>query len=153
LSNSDPSQPFEADDIIYTAQAQARIDYLWTALTELERANEAEGVTEDDMLDELERANEAEGVTEDDMLDELRDEYDRLLAFRDAFDAQWGAWDKGASLVRDSYWDTYAQYMAEDIYGDAARTEFWNARKWASELTMDYTSVSYDGVTYWGDGK
>jgi hypothetical protein len=135
LSNSDPSQPFEADDIIYTAQAQARIDYLWTALTELERANEAEGVTEDDMLDEL------------------RDEYDRLLAFRDAFDAQWGAWDKGASLVRDSYWDTYAQYMAEDIYGDAARTEFWNARKWASELTMDYTSVSYDGVTYWGDGK
>lgn len=62
-------------------------------------------------------------------------------------------WEHGETLVRDSYFEEYAQELAEDI-GAINLTATWpnNCIDWeraARELQMDYTSVTFDGVTYW----
>lgn len=68
-------------------------------------------------------------------------------------DEQWrGDWYP-VTLIRDDYFRTYAQELAEEcdlIDANAA----WPARciDWtqaARELRMDYTCVTYAGVTYW----
>lgn len=68
-------------------------------------------------------------------------------------DEQWrGDWYP-VTLIRDSYFEEYAQELAEDI-GSVTGSEQWphNCIDWeraARELQMDYTSVEYDGITYW----
>lgn len=62
-------------------------------------------------------------------------------------------WQYGATLIRESYFVTYAQELAEDI-GAIDHNAGWPLRHidWeaaADELEMDYTSVEFDGVTYW----
>jgi hypothetical protein len=62
-------------------------------------------------------------------------------------------WLHGEVLVRDSYFAEYAQQLAEDI-GAVPSDASWPARHidWeaaADELQTDYTSVDFDGVTYW----
>lgn len=68
-------------------------------------------------------------------------------------DEQWeGDWYP-VTLVRDSYFEDYAQELADDI--GAINTEIgWpnNCIDWgraARELQQDYTSVEFDDVTYW----
>lgn len=68
-------------------------------------------------------------------------------------DYQWrGSWYP-VSLIRDSYFKDYAQEFAEDI-GAISSDASWPLAciDWdqaASELQIDYTSVEFDGVTYW----
>lgn len=62
-------------------------------------------------------------------------------------------WDYGVTLVRDSYFETYAEEFANDI-GAINSDASWplNHISWedaAAELKQDYTSVTFDGVTYW----
>lgn len=62
-------------------------------------------------------------------------------------------WRYGEALIRDSYFETYAQELAEDC-GTITGSEGWplNCIDWekaARELQTDYTSVDFDGVTYW----
>lgn len=62
-------------------------------------------------------------------------------------------WEYGEILIRDSYFVTYAQELAEDI-GAVRPNAVWpnNCIDWeraAWELRMDYTAVDFDGVTYW----
>jgi hypothetical protein len=67
-------------------------------------------------------------------------------------DEQWrGDWYP-ITLVRDSYFERYAQELADDI-GAIDSNASWpnNCIDWeraARELQMDYTSAEYDGVTY-----
>ena len=62
-------------------------------------------------------------------------------------------WEHGATLIRDSYFETYAQELAEEtgaIPADAAWPN--NCIDWeqaARELRMDYSGIDFDGVTYW----
>lgn len=63
-------------------------------------------------------------------------------------------WQYGETLIRDSYFQTYAQELAEDIAGKAISHAQWplNCIDWAQaarELRQDYTSVEFGGVTYW----
>jgi hypothetical protein len=64
-------------------------------------------------------------------------------------------WSHGETLIRDSYFEDYAQQLAEDIgatNSEAAHQWPLTCIDWkqaARELQMDYTSVDYDGVTYW----
>ena len=56
-------------------------------------------------------------------------------------------------LVRDSYFETYAREFADDI-GAVKSDADWPARHidWtaaAEELQQDYSSVEYEGETYW----
>jgi hypothetical protein len=61
-------------------------------------------------------------------------------------------WKYGEALIRGSYFETYAQELAEDCCD--MKVLQWPARciDWeqaARELQMDYTAIDYDGVTYW----
>jgi hypothetical protein len=61
-------------------------------------------------------------------------------------------WKYGAALIRESYWVEYVQELLEDI-GDLPKDlphyiEIdWE--KTARNIQVDYTSVDFDGVTYW----
>lgn len=62
-------------------------------------------------------------------------------------------WEGGSTLIRDSYFEKYAQELANDI-GSASNDLPWpqSCIDWemaARELQQDYTSVDFDGVTYW----
>lgn len=62
-------------------------------------------------------------------------------------------WVHGESLIRDSYFEEYAEQLAADI-GAIDRNARWpvNCIDWAKaagELQSDYTSVDFDSVTYW----
>ena len=62
-------------------------------------------------------------------------------------------WTYGSQLIRDEYFETYAEQLAEDI-GAVDKHQTWpnNYIDWkeaAEQLQQDYTSVEFDGVTYW----
>ena len=61
--------------------------------------------------------------------------------------------EDGITLVRDSYFEDHAQELAEDI-GAIDRNATWplyciDWTQAARDLQMDYSSVEFDGVTYW----
>jgi hypothetical protein len=83
--------------------------------------------------------------------EENGEELKTLLALQD--ECNWGDWSYGTTLIRDSYFQDYAQEFAEDI-GAINSAAGWpnNCIDWEQatrELQMDYTSVEFDGVTYW----
>ncbi len=62
-------------------------------------------------------------------------------------------WIHGETLIRDTYFEDYAQELADDI-GAVATDAVWpyTCIDWtqaARELQMDYTQVDFDGVAYW----
>jgi len=62
-------------------------------------------------------------------------------------------WTYGETLIRDSYFQTYAQELAEDC-GMLKDADSWPGRciDWemaARELQQDYMQVDFDGVEYW----
>lgn len=62
-------------------------------------------------------------------------------------------WTYGATLIRDSYFETYAQELAEDIGAINHDAQWPNTcidwEQAARELQQDYTAIEWDGVTYW----
>lgn len=82
------------------------------------------------------------------------DDCEELIALRDLRDEADGVadWKYGATLIRESYFKDYAQQLAEDI-GAINHEAGWpnNCIDWdraARELTIDYTEIDFDGVTY-----
>jgi chromosome segregation ATPase len=62
-------------------------------------------------------------------------------------------WKHGEALIRDSYFEEYAQQLADDI-GAIDRNAEWpvNCIDWkqaAEQLQQDYSSVDFDGQDYW----
>ena len=63
-------------------------------------------------------------------------------------------WSYGETLIRDSYFTEYAEELCKDI-GDLPSELPWyiaNHIDWEGvvrEIQMDYTSVDFDGITYW----
>jgi len=104
-----------------------------------------------DSRDVIARIEELEESCED--LDDAAE----LKALRDLVDEASGSpdWEYGETLIRDTYFKDYAQYLAEDIGAIAtAATHGWpytciDWDKAARELQMDYTCVEFDGVDYW----
>lgn len=96
-------------------------------------------------------------------LEELREEYgddeidvdylEALKALQAEAEPYAADWQFGETLIRDSYFKTYAQELAEDIGAIGRDLQWplyhidWEAA--AETLQMDYTSVSFDGVDYW----
>lgn len=62
-------------------------------------------------------------------------------------------WNHGETLIRDSYFETYAEELAADIGALDPKAGWplsyidWEAA--ADALKMDYTAIDFDGVTYW----
>ena len=92
--------------------------------------------------------------------EEEHEELDGLFALMDDLkgygeDEEWrGDWYP-LTLIRDSYFEDYAEELAGDIGAIDRNLEGkwpYTCIDWAQaarELQMDYTSVEYDGVTYW----
>jgi antirestriction protein len=104
-----------------------------------------------DSRDVIERIAE---LTEDE--DRTEDETAELEALKAL--AEEGAdyapdWSYGEALIRDSYFVTYAQELADDIGAIDSKASWpltcidWEQA--ARDLRMDYTAVDFGGVTYW----
>lgn len=80
------------------------------------------------------------------------DELGALLVLQDGAEGYAPDWAHGATLIRDSYFADYARELLKDC-GDIPKnlTHYikidWDAT--ARNIRQDYTSVGFDGVTYW----
>ena len=79
------------------------------------------------------------------------DTLDALIALASQGEDNSEDWQYGATLIRDSYFLEYTQELAEECY---TLLDTWPFRciDWheaAAELQTDYSSVEFDGVTYW----
>jgi hypothetical protein len=128
------STEFGHDDIIYSQDAEARIQELCASL---DGYDGSQHIVPDDFFNEDDRA-----------------EYIALTDFRDEVISQWGneAWEKNVSLVADHYWNEYAQNAAEDNY-TGADTPYWDKKLWSDDYQRGYEKVTYDGTEYWSDGE
>lgn len=94
---------------------------------------------------------EAELDTEDPECDE--DDAEELQRLKALVDELPNAAMDGEALINDSYFQEYAEQLADDI-GAIDRHATWplNCIDWeraADELKNDYTSVTYGETTYW----
>ena len=139
------------DDVIDSRDVIARIEDLETEIAD---AIEAAGANWDS--DESLRKCSRDTFIADHLSIAHADETEELAALQAL--AKEGAdyapdWEHGETLVRDSYFEEYAQELAEDIgaiNADAAWPAChidWNAA--ARALQMDYTAIDFAGVTYW----
>jgi predicted nuclease with TOPRIM domain len=109
---------------------------------------------------ELDDYNEAltdlgmDEVTREDLLDnqaDTQDEFDVLNGFLTSLEQSFGNLEE-VRLVADEDFRDYAQDTAECIY-DIPEHWPYNCIDWdeaAEMLKQDYTSVEWQGVTYWG---
>lgn len=89
-------------------------------------------------------------------LDDLEDKIEELNALRALAEEAEGYavdWKYGATLIRESYFEQYAEELAEGI-GVIPRDLQWpfTCIDWAEageQLKQDYAEVSFDGVTYY----
>lgn len=87
-------------------------------------------------------------------LEELKEELAILKALADEASDYASDWTYGETLIRDSYFEDYAQQLAEDCCNVDFSKLTWpltciDWKQAAKELKYDYASVDYDGVTYW----
>lgn len=79
-------------------------------------------------------------------------EWAKLKAINDEGEG-YGDWRHGETLIRDSYFEKYAQELAEDI-GVIKPDLNWpydciDWEKAADQLKQDYSSIEIEGDTYW----
>ena len=104
-----------------------------------------------DSRDVIERIADLEGQEQ---LDEAETaELQALRALAEEASGYAADWEYGETLIRDSYFQDYAQELAEDC-GMLKDATSWplTCIDWeqaAKELQQDYTAVEFDGVTYW----
>ncbi len=142
------------DDVIDSRDVIERIEELEAEREALVESVEEYDTAEDQGLDpkhtEDGKAIAIAALAEWD--DENKAELEALKAFAEEAEGYAPDWRYGAALVRDSYFEDYARELLEDI-GDIPRDlphyiEIdWEAT--ARNIRMDYTSVEFDGVTYW----
>ena len=76
-----------------------------------------------------------------------------LKALADEAEGYAPDWQHGETLIRESYFVTYAEQLAEDIGAIDRNAQWplmhidWDAA--ADALKQDYTAVEFDGVTYY----
>lgn len=111
-------------------------------------------------IEELQGEIEAKTHESDDEADveevaELQAELDALLKLQEQAEGYCADWRHGEQLIRDSYFETYAEELADDCgMVDRKLASQWpytciDWERAARELQYDYTSVDFDGVTYW----
>jgi hypothetical protein len=127
------------DDVIDSRAVIARIEELEAICRPIHNVD-----TGEDEMDPAYTADEREGAAE---------ELAALEALADDASQYAEDWQYGETLIRDSYFREYAQELAEDC-DMLPKNASWpcNCIDWdeaARQLKMDYTSVDFDGVTYW----
>lgn len=84
---------------------------------------------------------------------EYAEEYKFLCFLRDEFDGYCDDWKYGVTIIRDTYFEEYAEELANDVC-EMPKDLHWpfTCIDWeqaAKELQQDYTSADYEGVTWW----
>ncbi len=99
--------------------------------------------------------DEFSSLTEDDKLEEWQlstDEGEEHKQISLLKDEQIYDWDNGVTFVKDSYFETFAEDEADQL--GLVENKQWpydciDWEKAANRLQMDYSSVEFDGETYW----
>lgn len=130
-----------SDNVIDSRDVIARIEEL-----EAERTNLLDAVDSAEDDDKHDKQMEVLAWN-----DENADELEALQSLQE--ECNYGDWTYGATLIADSYFEEYAQELAEDI-GAINHDATWpndciDWEKAAEQLQQDYTSVDFDGETYW----
>lgn len=91
-------------------------------------------------------------VIEDTLDDDERAELASLEALAEQCEG-YADWEHGEQIIRDSYFQEYAEQLADDI-GALEDSDKWPLRHidWeaaAEELQTDYMCVTFDGTEYW----
>ena len=152
--------PTKYDDVIDSRDVIARIEELEERATDAARLEElsdcvwrlsdepGNGLSQDEQDERAALQKHAGPLTPDEV-----EELSRLRALRDEASQYADDWEHGEVLIRDSYFKDYAQELAEECDMIPADAKWpltcidWDQA--ARELRMDYTSVDFDGVTYW----
>lgn len=141
-----------SEDILDSRDIIARIEELEELETTFNDAAQELADMEDDadgQADAVEALDAAREAFDEDAQTELK----VLRELAEECEGYASDWRHGETLIRDSYFERYAQELAEDIgliKDDAAWP--YTCIDWeraARELQMDYTAVEFDGVTYW----
>lgn len=138
--------PSNNDDFIDSRDVIARIE-------ELEGEIEAERELLADFPQPAEVPHSPARQTRLDNIADLEADLAQLKALAEEAEDHVSGWRYGATLIRDTYFEEYARELAEDI-GAIDRNANWplgciDWKQAADELKMDYTSVDFDGETYW----
>ena len=147
-------------DVIDSRDIIARIEELESEQTGLqdsleEAKEELEGMDEDVTNQEIIEKEAAVREAEE-ALKEFENDYgEELTALKSITDEceGYGDWSYGEALIRESYFEDYARELAEDI-GAIPKDSKWPCTciDWeqaAEELKVDYTSIEFNGVTYY----
>ena len=102
-----------------------------------------------EVIERITTLQETEELTEDE-----QEELANLLKLAEQCEG-YGDWRYGETLVRDSYFEEYAQELADDIGAIDLKAAYswpsshidWSAA--AEALKQDYVSVDFNGVEYW----
>ena len=138
---TEPREITNSEDLIDSRDVIARIEAL-----EDERDNFT--IEDQPAASDLDRLK-AWAAENPDEADELK----ALTALAEEAEGYAADWTHGETLIRESYFQTFAQCLAEDIGAIDANASWPNTCiDWdqaARELKMDYTAVDFDGVTYY----
>lgn len=136
------------DNIIDSRDIITRMEELQDELNGLESAvdtaeDEEDKVVAQDDLDNFKRSFEYDELG---TLIEVNDEGERYVT----------DWKHGEALIRDDYFEDYAQELAEDI-GSVNRDAPWpqchiDWEAAANALKMDYTTINVGGTDYYVRG-
>ncbi|MCK9521149.1 MAG: hypothetical protein M0R74_19320 [Dehalococcoidia bacterium] len=154
---------FSGADIIDSRGVEARIDELESEVTawddtktELEEALEDAKADPDEEGRDRVDIEEAEAdlqahLSDADDIDTAREELKTLTELRDGCGSR--EWAYGLTLINESYFQEYAQQLADDI-GAVNKDMSWpyTCIDWdqaAEELKQDYSSVDFEGETYY----
>lgn len=120
------------------------------------RLEELEG-EKADLTTDLEAASAAERTqAASDLASWMEDNEEELDALSAFVDYNRELWRHGETLIREDYFEDYAQELAEDI-GAIGKDMPWPCTciDWeqaAQELKQDYTESEFDGTTYYWRG-
>lgn len=141
-------------DMIYSRDVIKRIRDLESTLED--QHNTAVAATD------VQDGDDPDDVPSTDFEEWLKEQHDagdsdaeELIALRKLQDEAEGSadWQHGETLIRDSYFEQYAEELADDI-GAINSKAGWpltciDWKEAADQLKQDYMSVDFDGVTYW----
>ncbi len=140
-------------DIIDSRDVIERIDELEAKRDAITEAEQEIADASHCSAEELEAMECALADAEADFDEDERSELASLKALAEEASGYAADWQYGEALIRDTYFEDYAQELAEDI-GAIDSNATWpnNCIDWeraTRELQMDYSAVEFDGITYW----
>lgn len=130
------------EDVIDSRDVVARIEELEAERLGIAEAfEEATDESREELREELEEWDDENGEE----LAKLR----QLAAQGEDYSEDW---ECGSVLVRDSYFKDYARELLEDCGDIPSELPYYIEIDWeatARNIRMDYSSIEFDGVTYW----